>query len=139
MGRMGALLIIIALALGAYNAWSIAQVQENLDNLRKQAHAARAAAPTSEEPPRMAQDLLVSAQKHSLRARELLRKGQVKQATEELNKSIQELKAASDMTRSRSASALKDLNKTVNSLKETAEGLWSRLGGSGQKPSGSAN
>jgi len=138
MGRLGVLLIFVALALGAYNAWSLSRMQQEMDSLQKQVKAIRVqsakARPFHEEQPRMVRDLIVSAQKHSLKAKEFLRQGQVGKAGAELNKSIEELKAASEMARSRSGSALEDINKTIGSLKETAEGLWKRFGGTGEKP-----
>lgn len=118
------LVVLIALlGLTSYNYVQIRRIERDLVEVKSRILASEQAA--EEEGGLLT--ALASATEHALRSKDLLSKGEMKSARTELEKSLQKLETAAELSRSPAEAAKRNLDAAVSTAREELEKAWKEV------------
>lgn len=112
------LVTIVLVALTAFNTWQISQLREELAGVKQKTH--KSAEQVSAE--RELTKMLADAKQQTEHARELISGGQVARARLELNRSIQKIEKATQLSKDMANGAARSVTGVVSSLKSAISG-----------------
>lgn len=128
--------VFAVLALAGYNYTQINQLKSQLDGVRAQVRKSEVS--TSDK--RDLVESLTQVKLHTARARQMLAKGHTARAQVELDKSLNALDKASDMSRSMSESNNSEVSATWSAVRKEVDRAWKEVSRQiqEQKPEGSS-
>jgi FtsZ-binding cell division protein ZapB len=126
MKQFGLIIALAAIALGLYNSWQLSQVRQKYAMLQGKPSNVAAAVNATQEPG--LQDLLTNAQYHSARSKKLLNQGDYKGARTEMQKSLEAIQKARNLTNNQSGG----IQDKLSSAQDKIQILLGRLESAGK-------
>lgn len=124
VGRVGCLLLVLVVLLFAWDQWRIEQMRRDVERLSSKVHIEKTANKASSGGATDLVTALARAQKHTTRAKELIRKKRTAEAQAELDKALKSLESANTVSRDIAGDAAEFIGKQRDRAVQVFQKAW---------------